>query len=819
MVTGDRQQTPSRFDPGFAGQRPHLFRWLPVALALALAMILAASSSADPARMLIVLTAAWMALIAGVLHPVRRRLPRGAVVIGLAIVVIPLFQVLPLPLALTESLPGHEPVARAAAFLGTHAWRPLSLDVEKTWRSFLAASGCTALLWATVMLDRGERLRIVYTVLAVAFLGLLLGVVQITSASHALYFQADAVPGTLTGFFGNRNHEGTLLIMAAALTIVLIGAEHSRERKLTLLALALVFVSGAIATRSRAAILLLLVAAVLLAVQKMRAPRKALLAGTAACAGLFALVWLTPVGHSAFGRFLGEGGAFGRLLIWRESLAALREVFPVGTGMGTFAQVYGSLEPLESVSRVYINHAHSEILQVPIELGLPGVLVVLGIVAFWLLRMLRPGRDSDLISQGILGCLALPLLHSLADYPLRAFAMAAVACVLLASAFPPRIVEEEEEEAVEPGPGRRRPWGLVVLGCAMIALVAQQGVAAMLTRFGRAEAAARIMPFSASAHLTAATQLAGDDTSMAAASAHAAQALWFNAYSGRAWALLGYAELKRGDLARADQAFLDAARLGWRDHLVQAYVFQRAAQTGAAPTAASAADALLRRRYTRKDDIMAQMAGLLADSRFREALAVRLAERPSWRGDFIDGLTPTDRPEAVAQLRFFQALAKRGMALQSQEARAYLERVRVAGSEDMLLAAWRETHGQQFGDPGQDPLDTSFEAMDGSLFPLGWLREGDQISQILTFSPGQYELSYSLRTPEADRAVANASLRCSKGRRHDLLHQGEDAAPAATQLVSAAFAVPARQCRFQVLSFPAAGLEAVVPGSIEIRAR
>lgn len=812
MGMRDSQQRLRRSDPDldFVGREPRRFRWIPVALALTLTMVLAGSSAPDPSRMLAALCAAWLALIAGALQAGPRALPRGAVVLGLAIVAVPFLQVVPLPLGLTVSLPGHEPVARAAAFLHSGAWRPFSLDVERTWQSLLGVSGCVALFWATVMLDRQDRLRIVHVILAVALLGLLLGVAQSTSSASGLYFQPDAVRGTLTGFFANRNHEGVLLAMAAALAVALIAPQDSRERKLVLFALALAFAGGAVATRSRAAILVLGAAAALLVLQRGRTPRRIVLPGLAVGGVLFALIGLTPIGRLAFGRFLGIGGAFDRLVIWRESLVALREAFPAGTGMGTFAQAYAGIEQLEQVSRTYINHAHSEVLQLPIELGLPGVLVVLGVIGFWLLRLVQLGREGDVVSQGVLGCLALPMLHSLADYPLRAVAMAAVASVLLAFAFPPR--SGESAEAVPAG-RRGRGWGLVALGCVMLALAVQQGAAAILTASGRADAALRVMPFSATAHLLRARQLVSEEGSDAQARDHAARALWLDAYSSSAWALLGYSELKRRDQARADEAFLNAARLGWRDHVVQAYVFRRAVDTGAAQTAASAADALLRRNDPRSAAIMDEIAALLVDARFRDALAARLSERPPWRQDFIGRLTPADRADAAAQVLLFQALARRGQALRSRDAAGYLGRIEAAGGMDELLGAWREVHGR-FGDPLRPPVDASFQAMDGSLFPFGWLADGERVSQVVRLSPGGRRLTYRWGT-DAGRMVA-ADLWCRTGRR-DLLYR--DGQMVRDGEVSVPFVIPARRCELQVLSFPAASFKAIAPGSIRMGER
>jgi O-antigen ligase len=112
---------------------------------------------------------------------------------------------------------------------------------------------------------------------------------------------------------------------------------------------------------------------------------------------------------------------------------------PLGTGVGSFRDVYQMLERAEMVTPAYINHAHNEYLELWMECGwaAPGLVVVFlawwGAATFSAIR----ARPSDMAALQTAGALivAMFLLHSVVDYPLRTPALASVfgmACALMA---------------------------------------------------------------------------------------------------------------------------------------------------------------------------------------------------------------------------------------------------------------------------------------------------------------------------------------------------------------------------------------------------
>src|SRR5690606_13196271 len=60
----------------------------------------------------------------------------------------------------------------------------------------------------------------------------------------------------------------------------------------------------------------------------------------------------------------------------------LTDYFPWGSGFGSFEYVYRIYEPLELLRPAYLNQAHNDWLQFPIEGGLPAILIA-AVAAIW----------------------------------------------------------------------------------------------------------------------------------------------------------------------------------------------------------------------------------------------------------------------------------------------------------------------------------------------------------------------------------------------------------------------------------------------------
>jgi O-antigen ligase len=123
--------------------------------------------------------------------------------------------------------------------------------------------------------------------------------------------------------------------------------------------------------------------------------------------------------------------------IAKTTFRAIEDSFPAGTGLGTFGDIYRRYEDADRPVPDFTNHAHNDYLEFILELGLAGVLVILGFIVWWLRRSLRAWRDdykgATLARAGSI-VIGIVLVHSLVDYPIRTSAIAsifALACALL----------------------------------------------------------------------------------------------------------------------------------------------------------------------------------------------------------------------------------------------------------------------------------------------------------------------------------------------------------------------------------------------------
>jgi O-antigen ligase len=116
-----------------------------------------------------------------------------------------------------------------------------------------------------------------------------------------------------------------------------------------------------------------------------------------------------------------------RLLFFKNTVAAIKDHWLFGTGLGTFTLVYPYYQPDSEIINVYANHAHNDLLEFYLEGGLlSGLILVAG---FFLVvkNMFR----SPLAQAGALSIFAIAI-HSIVDYPLRTFANAATLTMLFA---------------------------------------------------------------------------------------------------------------------------------------------------------------------------------------------------------------------------------------------------------------------------------------------------------------------------------------------------------------------------------------------------
>ncbi|MCW5840846.1 MAG: O-antigen ligase family protein [Caldilinea sp.] len=189
--------------------------------------------------------------------------------------------------------------------------------------------------------------------------------------------------------------------------------------QIALLALAALMLGVILLADSRGAVLA--AGAALLLVLCLRWPR--LLWGVLLAGGLAAF-WLWWRGDMGLLERLGSGGAIGgldeRLEIWSRARYAIQDFSFTGVGLGAYNQVIPLLYPYFLIApSVDIPHAHNLVLQVAIDLGIPGLIAWLAIlmaVVIQAIALLRRG-PSPLwaLGAGVLGGLAAMLVHGMLD--------------------------------------------------------------------------------------------------------------------------------------------------------------------------------------------------------------------------------------------------------------------------------------------------------------------------------------------------------------------------------------------------------------------
>jgi O-antigen ligase len=354
-----------------------------------------------------------------------------------------LFQLIPLPPIVWTQLGDRTLISDGFRLTGERLpWLPISMQPS-------AAIGC--LLALIPGLAVGELLlrrrdvqaeTMAMVVLLVTFAGILLGIMQVRGGdTFQLYRYFNH--GLPTGFFANSNHMAIATLIAVPFLFALaahrgIGFGRWMERPafLVILLLACATLLLGVVTNGSFAILLL-GPPVLLASSLLFIP-----SGTIRIARLIILTGLLAVGGAVVLLVSAEGGfSSGNLAsvairhsIWDNVAGLIGRFGWFGTGLGSFDTIYPLSEATTEVSRFYVNHAHNDYLELIMELGFPGLILIIAFLAWWLRRTVKLWRTREPVHFARAATIASGtlILHSLVDYPLRTGALVAIFGLCLA---------------------------------------------------------------------------------------------------------------------------------------------------------------------------------------------------------------------------------------------------------------------------------------------------------------------------------------------------------------------------------------------------
>lgn len=369
------------------------------------------------------------------------RAPLGLLAIFL---VIALLQLVPLPPALWTVLPGRSAVVQGYRLLGVPLpWLPLTLAPDVALSSILWLLPAFASLLGVVVLGAFRGRGIATAIVAVTLASVAIGALQVIGGSSAYLYRITNY-GVAVGFFANANHNATLLLVCmpflAALQATLLkrsGSQRSASaiRLLVGAAYAIILV-GLLINSSLAGIGLGVPVALgsWLAFGNQRpALRRGIVVATVVLS-LAAVVTIVvgPFGNNLFGTQTSNV-ELSRQTSFALTLRAARDYFPVGSGTGSFQPVYHMQEPLGSVTTTFMNHAHSDWIELLLETGLVGIAFAALFLAWWIVRVRAIWRaeEPDPFAQAAVIATAAIMLHSVVDYPLRTAALSAVFAVCI----------------------------------------------------------------------------------------------------------------------------------------------------------------------------------------------------------------------------------------------------------------------------------------------------------------------------------------------------------------------------------------------------
>lgn len=391
---------------------------------------------------------------------------------ALLILVMPLLQLVPLPPAIWRALPGRELLVEIDAKAGLgDVWRPISLVPSATWNAFFALFAPLAALIFGLRLSVRDRTMMLPLLLGAGFFSALLGMLQILGPDGGmLRFYPVTHEDSAVGLFANRNHQAAFLACLfpalALFATTPTGMRLDGPLKPVIAAggafilIPLILITGSRAGLVAGVLGIVLAGVILLGplLKSRRSSRRRRLT----IMGVVAI----PVAGATLAiatAWLGRAESLQRLLLWQSDddyrmkawqpiIQLIKDYFPVGSGYGSFKDVYQINEPRELLHRSYFNQAHNDWLEVLMTGGLPALLilaVVCGAVAWrlytLLVRINRAPSAQDRFALLGLSVILILAFASTTDYPLRVPSIACIWVLSVIWAVPHRPLDGPEK--------------------------------------------------------------------------------------------------------------------------------------------------------------------------------------------------------------------------------------------------------------------------------------------------------------------------------------------------------------------------------------
>ena len=357
------------------------------------------ASRSDVWGQIVVRSAAWLALIVAIVFAKR---PAGQAMGAagwflLAAIVLTVLQLVPLPPAVWQNLPGRDLFAEAAVASGqSQPWRPWSIVPGATANALSSLIVPVTILILLRALEPSEHARLPGLVLVLVFAATVIGLLQFSAGGLDNPFVNDS-PGEVAGTFANRNHFALFVAIGCLIAPVwaFMREDQSQWRAPAALGLVLLFVLTILASGSRAGILLGTLAMALgLLIAHRRITRAlrhyprwvlpALVGGAVAMVVILVLVSIAADRAVSIQRMMAiDAGQDMRTRGLPTVLGMIAAYFPAGAGFGGFDPLFRIHEPLNVLKFTFFNHAHNDFLEIALDAGLAGLLLLSAAILWW----------------------------------------------------------------------------------------------------------------------------------------------------------------------------------------------------------------------------------------------------------------------------------------------------------------------------------------------------------------------------------------------------------------------------------------------------
>lgn len=373
-------------------------------------------------------------------------------------------QLVPLPPSVWTSLGGRDAVAAGYRMLDQPLpWLPISLAPYETLGSALWLLPAIAVLFGVVKLGGYKPSWVAWVIAVVTMVSVVIGALQRGGGSgSSWYFYKITNYGSAVGFFSNANHQATLLVSTIPFLAALYlsardkgrSAQHNSGMLVILAGALLVLVVGIAINGSLAGVGLAVpvVAATLL---MLWARKRRVRGWMAAPVALIAIAAVYLVSTAPLGNDLttadAQANPVSRATSFRITREAIGDYLPFGSGIGSYGEVYPQYEDPATITRWYMNHVHGDYLEIALETGILGVLVIALVLAWWLwrVRAIWRAEKPDHFARAATIASAAILAHSAVDYPLRTAAISALFALCLALMADPRPKARRTEQGHE----------------------------------------------------------------------------------------------------------------------------------------------------------------------------------------------------------------------------------------------------------------------------------------------------------------------------------------------------------------------------------